>query len=97
MWNNSKSNIRLNTMNQTLKNIVTTIKDFFQPSVASITSDFAKATAKLDALANKLEEEMDAHQLAIEKHIACISAKATEVDACDAISANIRNLLNIKE
>jgi len=97
MWNNLKSNIRLNTVNQTLKNIAATIKDFFQPSVASITSDFTKATAKLDALADKLDEEMDAHQLAIEKHIACIAAKTTEVNACDAISANIRNLLNIKE
>jgi len=80
----------------TLNDIITKVKDFFNPSVASITGEFHKATVKLDALVAKLDAEMDRHQEAIAKHKVHIERKSAEADAAFIIASNIKELLNVK-
>lgn len=80
-----------------IPDILNHLKNFFQPSVASITQDFHKAVTRLEAVADKLEEEVEAHIEAIHKHEDLIDAKLVEQASADAIVANIRNLMNVKE
>lgn len=77
-----------------MNNLYQALRNFFQPSISSITADFRKTAEKLEALAEKRHAEVVAHADAITDHQVASYSKACERDEALRVASNINKLLN---